>query len=321
MKQKINLLAEKRIPFLFIIDFDLRKSLVIPLNKINNNEILYDIRGFKNHDSANNLNKELLFEKNPVDFSVYEKAFNKVINEEKKGNSFLLNLTFKTPINSNLTLKEIFYLSDAKYKLYYKDKFVVFSPEQFVIIKDNKIYSYPMKGTIDASIPDAEKLIINDEKEFSEHITIVDLISNDLGMVAKNVRVNKFRYIDRINTCNKDLLQVSSEICGDLDPDWRNRLGDIIFSLLPAGSVTGAPKKKCVEIIKDVENYKRGYYTGIYGYYDGEKLDSGVMIRFIEKANNKMYYKSGGGITIYSDVNKEYNELLEKIYVPVTGNN
>ena len=244
-------------------------------------------------------------------------VFNKINKEFRLGNSFLINLTFPSRIEINLSLEEIFFNSIAKYKLFYKKKLVVFSPEQFVIIKDNKISSFPMKGTINAAIPDAYNKIISDEKEFAEHITIVDLIRNDLGIVSKNVIVEKFRYIDKITALNQTLLQVSSRITGSLTEDWHSKLGEILYSLLPAGSVTGAPKKKTVEIIKETENYNRGYYTGIFGYYDGKMLDSGVMIRFIEKQNDKLYFKSGGGVTIYSNLESEYNELVEKIYVPI----
>ena len=67
-----------------------------------------------------------------------------------------------------------------------------------------------------------------------------------------------------------------------------------------------------------MEPYNRGYYTGIMGYFDGKNLDSGVMIRFIEKTPQGLIYKSGGGITTMSDVNKEYQELIDKVYVPIT---
>ena len=149
----------------------------------------------------------------------------------------------------------------AKYKLFLKDRFVCFSPETFIKIQNNTIESYPMKGTIDATIPNAYEKILSDEKEYAEHITIVDLIRNDLGQISKNVRVERFRYVDFIKTHNKYLLQVSSKICGDLKAGWRDRLGEILYSLLPAGSVTGAPKKKTVQIIKSIENYNRDYYT------------------------------------------------------------
>jgi len=173
-----------------------------------------------------------------------------------------------------------------------------------------------MKGTIDASIPDAEKVIMEDQKETAEHYTIVDLIRNDLSMVSKHVRVERFRYIDVIETNEKRLLQVSSEICGNLDDDYKSHLGDILFELLPAGSISGAPKKKTVGIISTVEGSERGYYTGVFGIFDGYNLDSGVMIRFIEYKNGKYYYRSGGGITAFSDPVSEYKEMIDKIYVP-----
>jgi len=233
------------------------------------------------------------------------------------GNTYLLNLTFPTQIETNLSLKEIFYNSRAKYKIWYKDKFVVFSPETFVKIKDGKISSFPMKGTIDATLKNARAKIMRDRKELAEHTTIVDLIRNDLSMVAKKVYVEKFRYIEKIRTNEKNLLQVSSKITGLLPNDYREKIGDIMFSLLPAGSISGAPKRKTVEIIEKVEKYNRGYYTGVLGLYDGTNLDSAVMIRYIENKNGKLIFKSGGGITNYSDVRKEYQELIDKVYVPI----
>jgi len=94
-------------------------------------------------------------------------------------------------------------------------------------------------------------------------------------------------------------------------------LGSIITQMLPAGSITGAPKKSTVEIIDRVENYDRGYFTGIFGVFDGNSFKSSVMIRFVQKQGDELYYKSGGGITIDSDMEAEYAELQEKIYVPV----
>jgi para-aminobenzoate synthetase component I len=174
-----------------------------------------------------------------------------------------------------------------------------------------------MKGTIDASLPHAREKILGDEKESAEHATIVDLIRNDLSMVAKNVHVSSFRYVDEIRTHDKTLLQVSSTIRGNLPEDFTCRIGDILFRLLPAGSVTGAPKKRTVEIIREAEQYDRGYYTGICGYFDGQRLESGVMIRFIENIGGQLYYKSGGGITAWSTVESEYQEMIDKVYVPL----
>ena len=203
------------------------------------------------------------------------------------------------------------------YKLWVRDAFTVFSPEIFIRIHNGRIYSYPMKGTINASTPSAARLLINDPKETAEHATIVDLIRNDLSMVAEQVSVSRYRYIDKLQTNQGSILQTSSEIQGVLPDDYLTNLGSIIFRLLPAGSITGAPKKKTMQIIKEAETYDRGFYTGIMGYFDGKDLDSAVMIRFVEQEGGKMYFKSGGGITSQSDVENEYNEMKQKVYVPI----
>ncbi|MFZ4582019.1 MAG: chorismate-binding protein, partial [Paludibacter sp.] len=124
-------------------------------------------------------------------------------------------------------------------------------------------------------------------------------------------------YIEKLQTNKADLLQVSSEIVGTLPTDYNDRLGDLIMSLLPAGSICGAPKPKTLEIIEKTENYNRGFYTGIFGFFDGKSVDSAVMIRFIEQQDNAFVFKSGGGITSQSNVQKEYDELIQKVYVPI----
>jgi para-aminobenzoate synthetase component 1 len=233
------------------------------------------------------------------------------------GDTYLLNYTQPTQVETNLSLEEIFHVSSAPYKIYLKDKFVCFSPETFVKIRDGKIYSYPMKGTIDAGIENAEQIILSDSKEIAEHNTIVDLIRNDLSLVAENVTVEKFRYLSHIKTNHKNLWQVSSQISGDLPKNYNESIGDILFTLLPAGSISGAPKKKTLEIIEETENYDRGYYTGVFGIFDGKNLDSCVLIRYIENQNGQLVYKSGGGITFMSEAEKEYEEMLKKVYVPI----
>jgi para-aminobenzoate synthetase component 1 len=314
---RMNRFGSRKIPFLFIIDFNVKLPEVIRLDENDSGKVLYNIDGLKNYTGNAILQKKIVFTKRPVPLSRYRMAFNKVMHHLRQGNTYLVNLTFPTEIRTNLTLKEIFYNSRARYKLYYKNKFVVFSLETFIKIRGNTISSYPMKGTIDASVPNARKKLLSDRKELAEHYTIVDLIRNDLNMVAKNIRVDKFRYVEKIKTHGTDILQVSSKITGELPRNYRNKIGAIIFRLLPAGSISGAPKQKTVQIIKEAEKYKRGFYTGIFGYFDGDTLDSGVMIRFIEKQNGKMIYKSGGGITAMSDLKSEHQELIDKVYVPI----
>ncbi len=314
----MNLLGSKGIPFLFIIDFDCLKPLVLPLKEASDEGIYYKIRGISNRkDNHSEINPPLKFEKFPVDFNTYLKSFQLVSDALKFGNSYLLNLTFSTPININRSLAEIFRCSQAPYKLLFRDEFTVFSPECFVRIdKQGVISSFPMKGTIDASLPGAAQQLLSDPKEMAEHNTITDLIRNDLSMVAAAVRVKRFRYLEEIKTNQKHLLQASSEIVGQLHEDWRITIGDIFQKLLPAGSVSGAPKKKTVEIIRRAELSDRGYYTGVFGIFDGTSLDSAVMIRFIEQQAGQLFFRSGGGITVNSRAESEYKELIDKVYVP-----
>jgi para-aminobenzoate synthetase component 1 len=316
MKKLMNELGSNKTPFLFILDYELINPLVIRLTDVDSGNIKYKF-GLQQNYKNKTIGKIPNLSYKPISKIVYKKAFDQVIDEQIKGNNYLLNLTFSTKISDTLSLTDIFYASNAKYKLLMDDKIVVFSPETFVKITDGEIYSYPMKGTIDASIPNAKDLLLADKKENQEHTTIVDLIRNDLSLVSKDVIVTKFKYIEEITTSNKTLLQMSSEIKGNLNENYNNKLGDIIYALLPAGSVTGAPKKKCVELINKIENHKRGYYSGIMGIFDGNNIDSAVMIRFIEKQQNDYYYKSGGGIRIDSSIDKEYQELNDKIYLPI----
>ncbi len=307
----MNELGASRTPFLFVIDFLKENGKVIPLDELTD-EIQHQIDA-----KPQTFLSKVELEKQPISFEAYQKQFDFVHKNLHYGNSFLTNLTCETPIEINLSLEEIYQYSNAKYKLFWKDRLVCFSPETFVKIKDGKIFSYPMKGTIDASLENAEEQILSDKKEMAEHYTIVDLIRNDLSHVAKKVSVPKFRYIDRLKTNEKTLLQVSSEISGELPEDFHEKLGDIFDALLPAGSISGAPKDKTMEIIGQAESYKRGFYTGVFGIFDGKNLDSAVMIRFIETTGKGFVFKSGGGITHQSDANDEYNEMIDKVYVPI----
>ena len=311
----LNFLGSKRKPFLFISDFEARKIEVIPLDELLHHDIEYCIdKNYYLKDKTSFLDKNL--KKIPFDFNSYKKKFDFVIEKIKNGDTYLLNLTQPTKIETKLNLKEIYSVSNAHYKLRYKNEFVCFSPEKFVQIKDNKINTFPMKGTIDANIAHAKIKILADSKEMAEHVMIVDLLRNDLSIVSQNVRVEEFRYITKISAGNKDLLQVSSHISGDLEKNWHEKIGDILKNLLPAGSISGTPKRSTLNIIKKIENYERDFYSGVFGIYDGESLDSGVMIRFIQNSKDGLVYKSGGGITLDSDAKLEYEELLDKVYLP-----
>lgn len=310
--EQMNKLGADKVPFFFMIDFLKEHGEVIPLA-----DLLDDIQFSMHAEKQEISHKDFLFAKHPISYEDYQKQFKVVHDNLMFGNSYLTNLTCATPIKTNLSIEEIYKLTQAKYKLNYKNQFVCFSPEIFVQIKNGKISSYPMKGTIDASIPHAKEIILNDEKEAAEHATIVDLIRNDLSLVSNNVTVTNYRFIDELITNDKTLLQVSSEIVGDLEDDFTSQIGTIFDKLLPAGSICGAPKKKTVEIILEAENYNRNFYTGVFGVFDGENVDSAVMIRFIEQENNQLTFKSGGGITAKSECESEFNEMIQKVYVPI----
>ena len=310
-------LSLKKVPFFFMVDFLLEKVEVFQENEIEEESLLIDFQNFKNMKTTEAENAEIELKILSESAEIYRKGFDFVQENLRQGNSYLTNYTMKSEIAINLTLKEIFYHSKAKYKVWYNDEFVFFSPETFVEIIDDQIYTHPMKGTIEASIENAVEILKNDVKEKAEHFTVVDLLRNDLSMVADEVQVDEFQRIDFIKTQQKDLYAMSSKISGKLKPEFQNKIGTVMKTLLPAGSILGAPKPKTLEIIAEAENYDRGFYTGVCGWFDGENLDSCVMIRFIEKENGKLFFKSGGGITHLSKFADEYKEMKNKIYVPI----
>lgn len=315
---RMNLWGSERRSFFFLIDFDGEKCLVEETSKLSSEDLLFvfpDVANVK--DKVTPFPDSFDWQAFPQSFEEYARSFDIVYRNLYGGNSFLTNLTCATPVRTNLTLRQVFDHARAKYKLWVKDSFTVFSPETFVRIKDGFIYSYPMKGTIDATLPHAREQLLGDEKETAEHATITDLIRNDLSQVATEVTVTRYRYLEKLITHRSTLFQMSSEIRGRLPEDYRSRLGELFFCMLPAGSITGAPKKKTVEIIREAETYHRGFYTGVMGYFDGDNLDSAVLIRFLEQTEQGMVYKSGGGITFKSDARSEYEEMKQKVYVPI----
>jgi para-aminobenzoate synthetase component I len=308
---QMNQWASENRPFLFILDFDLTQPIVIPLDKIEPAGIRFEIDVPPSFTSSHKIS----FSKNPVAFDTYKSGFEKVIHAIQAGDTYLLNLCYSTRLTGLTSLESIFESVQAPYKLLVPGRFVVSSPEKFVSIADGIIRTFPMKGTIDASIPGAGQVLLDDIKEQEEHATVVDLLRNDLSIVARQVTVNRYRYISEITTSDKTLLQCSSEISGIVEEEYKGKLGSIFHALLPAGSVTGAPKKRTVELIKETEPEPRGFYTGVFGVFDGENLDSAVMIRMIEQRADGYYYRSGGGITYRSIAAQEYQEMLDKVYI------
>ena len=314
--QEMDTLSLAGKAYFFFVDFKVENISIYDEVALSKEKIAVNFPNFKKSEPQK-IHKNLLLKSFPQSKEDYEIGFNKVQENLKLGNSYLINYTCETFIESNFTLKEFFNLANEKYKVCKNDDFVFFSPETFIEIKNQVIFTHPMKGTIDASKENAIEVLKNDVKEKAEHYTVVDLLRNDLSIVADKVKLDEFQRIDFLQTQQKNLYAMSSEISGTLKPEFRGKIGSILKELLPAGSILGAPKKKTLEIILAAENYERGFYTGVCGWFDGENLDSCVMIRFIEKEKDKLFFKSGGGITHLSKFADEYQEMKNKIYVPI----
>lgn len=314
IRKLLNRWGREREPFLLLADFELEQVQAFRIQDIEPDELQFQFNQPSRSYPDSNTPPLQWAPKYPKQ-EEYEKAFDIVQRGIHRGDSFLLNLTFPTEITTNWSLEDIYWYTEARYRIWWKNHFTVFSPETFVQIRDGKIYSYPMKGTLAGHLPG--KYLLDNPKERAEHATIVDLIRNDLSQVAQGVSVTKYRYLEQINAPGGGLWQTSSEISGALPKNYHHQLGDLLFRLLPAGSISGAPKAETVRIIQSAEGRKRGFYTGIAAYWDGYKLDSCVLIRFLEQQENGLRYWSGGGITAYSDVQEEYKELKEKVYLPL----
>ena len=318
--QRMNTLAKEGKDFIFIINYKADGAYVEEYADINPHELLFAFPSLSNIPEGESYNNEAVeWHTEPLTREDYEQRINLVKQREREGDSYLANLTCKIPFRTNLSLHDIFMRSKALYRCWMKEKFVCFSPEIFVRInKKGLISSFPMKGTIDATRPEAEKELMENKKEAAEHATIVDLIRNDLSIIAEQVQVKRYRYIDHLTTNKGEILQTSSEITGQLPTDYRENIGTLLFRLLPAGSITGAPKPRTMEIIDAAEGYERDFYTGVMGCYSKGQLDSAVMIRFIDQdKDGQLHYKAGGGITAQSNNDDEYKEVIEKVYVPI----
>lgn len=326
--RRINQYGAEGKPFFFVFDYEVSSPVICPLEDWATNSLCFDFKGRKGSSFApiarghcavdQTTIPELEWHVFPPSRSAYQKSFDIVQHHLHRGDSFLTNLTMEVPLKTNLTLEQLYIAAQAPFKLLWPGMFVCFSPEPFIEIAEGKIRTFPMKGTIDAHVANAEQTLLEDEKEKAEHATVVDLLRNDLSQVAKEVHVKRYRYVERVQTHRGELLQTSSEIVGTLPEDYLQHLGTILFKLLPAGSITGAPKEATKASIAEAEYNPRGYYTGVMGCFDGKQLQSAVMIRFLLQYNDgRKVFKAGGGITTRSDAESEYKELLDKVYAPI----
>lgn len=320
---EMDALAARGEDFLFAVDYELSRAFALPLREADPALLLYDFRGRGNAGSAAAARDARILSRDFVPFAEYERAFRVIREGEERGDSFLANLTFPTRVSLSDPLRAVFRSVSAPYRLWLGSELagdgaeiLLFSPEPFVRTKGREISTRPMKGTAPASAPGAAEALLADGKEAAEHATVVDLLRNDLALVARDVEVARYRYLEAAGSGPGALIQSSSEVMGELRAEFAGRPGSILSRLLPAGSVTGAPKRSTVELIARAEGRRRGWYCGVCGVWRGGELDSAVMIRFIESGPGGTFFRSGGGVTVYSDARAEYAEMVAKVRLP-----
>jgi anthranilate synthase component 1 len=188
------------------------------------------------------------------------------------------------------------------------------SPETLVKLSDDKLYTFPLAGTRPRGKTEEEDLelehdLLSDEKELAEHNMLVDLGRNDIGRISEigSVKVDKYLSIERFS----HVMHIGSTVTGTLRSDLDSLAA--IDSILPAGTLSGAPKIRACEIINELEYNKRGIYGGAIGYVDlSGNIDTCISIRIAFARNNKVFIRSGAGIVADSEPQKEYTECINK---------
>lgn len=188
------------------------------------------------------------------------------------------------------------------------------SPETLVKLEDSILHTFPLAGTrprgkSEKEDKELETELLADEKELAEHNMLVDLGRNDLGKISKfgSVVVEKFHSIERYS----HVMHIGSTVRGEIRPEYDAL--NALEAVLPAGTLSGAPKIRACQLIEELENNKRGIYGGAIGYIDFTgNMDTCIAIRLAYKKNGKVFIRSGAGIVADSDPDKEYMESINK---------
>ncbi len=253
----------------------------------------------------------------------YQHAFQQVQDYIQAGDCYQINLTqeFTAHSSGNLldTAEQFWQLTDAPYSGYLKlDDFELLScsPELFIDFETNrKLVTKPIKGTMpryEDPILDAQskRTLANSKKDQAENVMIVDLLRNDLSVYAEigSVTTPKLFEIESFNQVHHMVSEVNATLKEDIHPL------NVLFSALPGGSITGAPKIRAMQIIEELEGAPRGAYCGSMGYFNYDGTGSwNILIRSIQKYQDEVSVWAGGGITIASDCDAEYQECFDKV--------
>lgn len=283
------------------IEETLKKELVIS-KKTN--------KGNKNFKVSSNISKEQFIEN-------VEKAKHHI----KEGDIFQIVLSQRFEIENppdSFDVYRVLRLTNPSPYMYYfkfKDYYISgASPEMLVSVDEKLVYTRPIAGTIkrgenEKQDRELEQMLLNDQKERAEHTMLVDLGRNDIGKVCEfgSVEVLDFMHIERYS----QVMHLVTDVCGKLK-DEKAPI-DVLKAVLPAGTLSGAPKVRAMELIDEIENTKRGLYGGTVGYiaFD-QNMDTCIAIRTILFKNNKAYIQAGAGIVADSVPSKEFEETENK---------
>lgn len=316
-----------------VIAFDNYKQKIILIAniKINNLEENYEKAKIELRDMANLIingniseDKKLRIKSNYKEYFSKEEYCKKVIKAKeyiKEGDIFQVVLSNKIEAEIEGSILDCYRVlrttNPSPYMFYFYSNDIEIagaSPETLVKLEDEKLYTFPLAGTRKRGSTEEEdelleKELLNDEKELAEHNMLVDLGRNDIGKISKigSVKVEKYMNIEKFS----HVMHIGSTVTGKLRED-KDSL-DTIASILPAGTLSGAPKLRACEIINELEGNKRGIYGGAIGYIDFTgNLDMCISIRLAFAKNGKVFIRSGAGIVADSIPENEYEECINK---------
>ncbi|MEJ6952174.1 anthranilate synthase component I family protein [Natronospora cellulosivora (SeqCode)] len=253
--------------------------------------------------------------------SEFASMVNKAKDYIKEGDAFQIVLSQKFAIESNVPPFKLYralrMMNPSPYLFYLnfpEIKLIGSSPEVLIKVENKKVLTRPLAGTRPRGKNSQEDLIykedlLSDEKEKAEHLMLVDLGRNDLGMVCKpgSVKVTELMDVEYFSR----VMHIVSEVEGELADNYSSL--DALKSVFPAGTVSGAPKIRAMEIIDELEKDPRGVYAGAVGYIDLKgNLDTCITIRTIYQIEDKIFIQVGAGIVTDSVPEKEYDETLNK---------
>lgn len=251
----------------------------------------------------------------------YFKMVEKAKEHIKEGNIFqvVLSNRFEADFKGSLfdAYRVLRTLNPSPYMFYFSGSDLEIagaSPETLVKLQNGKLFTFPLAGTRPRGATNEEDIelendLLSDEKELAEHNMLVDLGRNDLGKISKigTVTVDKYMSILRFS----HVMHIGSTVSGDIC-DGKTGL-DAINAVLPAGTLSGAPKIRAMQIINELEKNKRGIYGGAIGYLDFTgNMDTCIAIRIAYKKKDKVFIRCGAGIVADSNPSSEYQECINK---------